>query len=148
MATRRQEKVARVIKETVSDCIANHLSDPRIEGLVSITKVDVSPDLRNADIYLSILGTNEAAQNKTFNAIIHASKRIQGFVAHDVNSKFCPVIHFKNDDNFKKTLETMKLIDMAMNETISRHSEDDTENQHESVDKDDFDENNKFEENI
>jgi len=95
MKTRRQEKVARLVKESVSDCIANHLSDPRIEGLVSVTKVDVAADLRNAEVYISVLGKDEAAQNKTFNAILHASKRIQFFLADGMQSKFCPVLHFK-----------------------------------------------------
>jgi ribosome-binding factor A len=111
MKTRRQEKVARIIKESVSDCLANHLSDPRIEGLVSVTKVDVAADIRNAEVYISVLGKNEASQNKTFNAIVHASGRIQAFTAQWMKSKFCPVLHFKNDENFKKTIETIKLID-------------------------------------
>ena len=111
MKTRRQEKVARLVKESVSDCIANHLSDPRIEGLVSVTKVDVAADLRNAEVYISVLGKDEAAQNKTFNAILHASRRIQYFLANGMQSKFCPVLHFKNDENFKKTIETLGLID-------------------------------------
>lgn len=114
MATRRQEKVARIIKESVSDCITNHLSDPRIEGLISVTKVDISPDLRNVDVFISVFGKDEAAQNKTFNAITHATKRIQAFMAHNLNSKFCPVLHLKYDENFKKTLETMRLIDEAV----------------------------------
>ncbi len=111
MKTRRQEKVARLVKESVSDCIANHLSDPRIEGLVSITKVDVAADLRNAEVYISVLGKDEASQNKTFNAILHASRRIQFFLANGMQSKFCPVLHFKNDENFKKTIETLGIID-------------------------------------
>jgi ribosome-binding factor A len=111
MKTRRQEKVARIIKEAVSDCLANRLSDPRIEGLVSVTKVDVAADIRNAEVYISVLGKNEASQNKTFNAIVHASGRIQAFTAQWMKSKFCPVLHFKNDESFKKTIETIKIID-------------------------------------
>ena len=125
MATRRQEKVARVIKEAVSDAIFNHLSDPRIEGLVSVTKVDVAPDLRSAEVFISVLGKDEASQNKTFNAINHASRRIQSFLAHRMQSKFCPVLHFKNDENFKKTLETMRLIDKAVGHLDSQNSQDD-----------------------
>ena len=111
MKTRRQEKVARVVKEAVSDCLASHLSDPRIEGLVSVTKVEVAADMRNAEVYISVLGKDDASQNKTFNAITHASRRIQSFLAHRMQSKFCPVLHFKYDENFKKTLETMRIID-------------------------------------
>jgi len=116
MATRRQEKVARVVKEAVSNAIAHHLNDPRIEGFVSITRVDVAPDMRNADVFLSIFGKDEAAQNKTFIAVEHARSRIQSLLASEVRSKFCPVLHFHRDEKFKKTLETMRLIDEATKE--------------------------------
>jgi ribosome-binding factor A len=116
MATRRQEKVARVVKEGVSDAIAHHLSDPRIEGFVSVTRVEMAADLRNADVYVSIFGKDESAQNKTFAAILHAKSRIQSLVAGKMQSKFCPVLHFYSDEKFKKTLETMKLIDQAVSE--------------------------------
>lgn len=116
MATRRQEKVARVVKESVSDAIAHHLNDPRIEGIVSVTRVDMSPDLRSAEVYLSIFGKDEASQNKTFAAISHAKKCIQSLLAHRMQSKFCPVLRFCLDEKFKKTLETMNLIDEAVRE--------------------------------
>jgi ribosome-binding factor A len=116
MATRRQEKVARVIKETVSDIVSRHLSDPRIEGFVSITRVEMATDLRNANVYFSIFGRDQAGQNKTFAAITHARSKIQAMLAEEMNSKFCPVLHFYMDDKFKKTLETLKLIDQASGE--------------------------------
>jgi len=105
-----------VVKEGVSDAIAHHLSDPRIEGFVSVTRVEMATDLRNANVYVSIFGRDEAAQNKTFAAITHAKSRIQSLVAGKLQSKFCPVLHFYRDEKFKKTLETMRLIDQATNE--------------------------------
>ena len=126
MATRRQEKVARVIKEAVSDAIANHLSDPRIEGFVSVTRVEVAADLRNAYVYISVFGKDQASQNKTFAAITHARSRIQNLMAGQMNSKFCPVLHFYEDETFKKTLETMKLIDQAASE-IKENTEEQTD---------------------
>jgi ribosome-binding factor A len=116
MPTRRQEKVARVVKEAVSDAIANHLGDPRIEGLVSVTRVEMAADLRSASVYVSILGKDDAAQNRTFAAIVHARSRIQSLLAGKMQSKFCPVLRFHKDEKFKKTLETMKLIEQAAGE--------------------------------
>lgn len=110
MASRRQEKMASVVKEAISDAI-NNLSDPRISGLVSVTHVDVSPDMKNADIYLSVFGVDEKEQNLTIEAIESARNKIQGFLAHEMRSKFCPSIRLHKDDKFKKTLETLKLID-------------------------------------
>jgi ribosome-binding factor A len=125
MATRRQEKVARVVKEGVSDAIAHHLSDPRIEGFVSVTRVDMATDLRNADVYVSIFGGDKAAQNKTFAAITHAKSRIQSLVAGRLQSKFCPVLHFFRDEQFKKALEIMKLIDQAASKLEKEEPEED-----------------------
>jgi len=116
MVTRRQERFSRVIKEAVSDAVANHLSDPRIEGFVSVTRVDIAADLRSADVYISIFGKGDTAQDKTFLAITHAKSRIQSLLAGRLQSKFCPVLHFYKDEKFKKTLETMKLIDEVAGE--------------------------------
>jgi ribosome-binding factor A len=127
MPTRRQEKVARVVKEAISDAIANHLNDPRIEGLVSVTRVEVAADLRSAYVYLSIFGKDEAAQNKTFSAIQHARRRLQSLLAGKLQCKFCPVLHFHRDEKFKKTLETMRLIDQAASEWKQKDSVDQQE---------------------
>ena len=125
MTTRRQEKVARVVKETVSDAIAHRLSDPRIEGFVSVTRVEMSPDLRNAYVYISIFGKNEVSQNKTFAALTHAKSRIQSIVAGNLHSKFCPVLHIYKDEKFKKTLEIMNLIDKAVSGLDEEDPEED-----------------------
>ncbi len=122
MPTRRQGKVARAVKEAVSDAIANHLNDPRIEGFVSVTRVDMAADLRSAEVYLSLFGKDEAAQKKTFLAITHARSRIQSLLGRRLHSKFCPVLHFHRDERFKKALETMKLIDQAASELKEKDS--------------------------
>ena len=123
MPSRRQEKVSRIVKEVVSGAIANQLSDPRIVSLVTVTRVEMAPDLRAADVYLSIFEETEskgskaqADRNKTFNAINHAKSRIQSLVADRIESKFCPVLRFHTDEKFKKTMETMRLIQQAASE--------------------------------
>jgi ribosome-binding factor A len=123
MPTRRQEKVARVVKEVVSDAIANHLNDPRISGLVTVTRVETSPDLRSAEVYLTVLAESDAAKNRTFAAIDHAAKRIQSLLGAALESKFCPVLHFHRDEHFHKTLETMRLIQEVSDELRSRELE-------------------------
>jgi len=138
MPTRRQEKVARIVKEVVSDAIAYHLNDPRIEGFVSVTRVDMTADLRSADVYLSIFdrgpisqkdtktgtGRSDADRNKTFAAITHAKSRIQSLLAERLRSKFCPVLRFRTDEKLKKTLETMRLIEKAASELKEKDSLD------------------------
>jgi ribosome-binding factor A len=123
MPTRRQEKVARVIREVVSDVIANHLGDPRITGFVSVTRVEVMADLRSAEVYLSVFASDESAKARTFEAITHARTRIQSFLAEALDSKFCPVLRFHEDEQFRKTLEVMKLIDQVASERQSKDTD-------------------------
>jgi ribosome-binding factor A len=125
MSSRRQEKVARIVKEVVSEAILSHLSDPRITGFVSVTRVEMAPDLRNAEVYLSILADTEAARNKTFAGITHAGKRIQSLLGGQLETKFCPVLRFHRDEQFQKTLETMRLIDEVAHEFQDREAEPD-----------------------
>lgn len=116
MPTRRQEKMARVVKEVVSDAISNHLSDPRITAFVSVTRINMTTDLRNANVYLSLFGNNQTAQKNTFAAIEHARSRIQSLLAGKIKSKFCPVLRFFIDEKFKKTLDTIRLVEKAAEE--------------------------------
>ncbi len=115
MATRKQERVSRVIKEVVIEAVSHHLNDPRIEGFVSVTRVELTPNLRSAEVYLSFFG-NEKGYGKTFSAIKHARSRIQSLLAKKLKSKFCPVLRFHKDEDFKKAIETMHIIEQLSQE--------------------------------
>ncbi len=113
---RRQLKVCRVIKEVVSEAILYNISDPRLTAVVSVTEVEVTPDLREAKIFLSLLADNESSRRKSFAAIKHARGHIQTLLAHELNIRFCPIISFCEDVKTRKTNETLKLIDQVAEE--------------------------------
>lgn len=116
MTSRRQERMARVIKEAVSDIIANHLQDPRVEVFISVTEVRTEPDLKRAEVFLSIMAGTEAKQRAAFIAIQHAAGRIQALLGGYIKARFCPHLYFHLDERLKKTMETMKLIDEVSKE--------------------------------
>lgn len=103
--------MARVIRDSVSDTILNRLSDPRISGFVSVTRVSVSADIKNATVYLSVFGADDKACQATFAAIRHAAGHIQMILGHHLEGRSCPHLHFEWDSQYKKTLETLRLID-------------------------------------
>ena len=94
MSSRRLEKVSKVIQATISDVIRDGLADPRVKGLISVTRVDVSPDLRNAKIYLSILGVDEKQQQLSLMGINHANGFIRSHLAKKMTMKTCPALIF------------------------------------------------------
>ena len=124
MSGRRQEKMARAVKEVVCEVFTNGLSDPRIEGLISVTEVKMSADLKTGYVYLSILGLNPAAERKTFSAIERAGGYIQTLVGKELRSRFCPRLHFRIDDRLKKTMETMEIIEKASGEVKGSYNDE------------------------
>jgi len=116
MPSRRQERMARVIKEAVSDIINNHLQDPRIEGFISVTEVRTEPDMKSAEVFISIMAENETKVKLSFAAIKHAAGRIQAMLGDYIESRYCPHLYLHQDDRLKKTMETMRLIDEVSKE--------------------------------
>lgn len=96
----RNERVAEEIKKAASDIINNDLKDPRIKGLISVTDVDLSKDLRYAKIFLSIYGEKHLAI-RTFEVIKNAEGYIRKEIGKRVRLKFLPEIVFKEDNSIE-----------------------------------------------
>lgn len=91
----RVDKVAEAIRQEASIIIHDRLKDPRL-GFVTITRVEMTPDLRSAKIFFSVLGQEED-HKKTKDALDSASGFIRKLVSQRVNLKFAPEIFFRED---------------------------------------------------
>jgi|FrelakmetLWP11LW_1041352.scaffolds.fasta_scaffold01982_2 ribosome-binding factor A len=125
MPSRRIEKVARVIRDSVSETIQLHLNDPRISGLISVTEVDVAPDMKNATVRLSIFATDEKSKPMTMQAILHAAGVFQRHLGQILTGRTCPRLHFELDTKMQKTLQILQLIDKAAQEYKEHDTDDD-----------------------
>lgn len=92
--TLRTDRVGEAIREVIAAAVAD-LTDPRL-GLVSITGVDIAPDMANAVVYYSTLGDDETVA-ATGEALTHAAGRLQRAVARDVRLKRTPRLRFAVD---------------------------------------------------
>lgn len=106
----RYEKVAEAIKKEVSLIVHDELNDPRI-GFVTITRVELTQDLRYAKIFFSVLGKEEDYQ-KTQAALDSALGFIRRLVAQKINLRFAPEIIFRPD----RTTEYSVRIDEVLNQ--------------------------------
>ena len=95
MPGRRPEKVAELIKEEVSQIIAGDLKDPRL-GSITVTDARVSPDLRHARVFVSVLGSDQE-----INISLAALKSASGFIRRELGSSLrlvrTPELHFELD---------------------------------------------------
>ena len=110
MPGRRPERLGEQIREEVSQIILGELSDPRI-GFVTVTDVEVSSDLRNARIYVSILGSDDEVA-RSLGALRAASGFIRWHLGRALNLRHLPDLHFAHD----KTARTATRIEEILKE--------------------------------
>jgi ribosome-binding factor A len=115
MKSHRPERVANIIRQVVSDAIANKLSDPRIEPLSSVTRVEVSGDLEYAKVFVSVMG-EAGAGRRTMAGLNSATGAVQRMVARKLPIRHCPRLSFHLDESIKRAAETIRLIDASMAE--------------------------------
>ncbi|MBE3100281.1 MAG: 30S ribosome-binding factor RbfA [Planctomycetes bacterium] len=118
---RRGRRVASVIRQVVSRELVTGLNDPRLT-LVTVTGVDLAPDLRVADVRVSIMG-DAKAQEECFRAIRHAHGRLQERVAEALTVKFVPTLRFHVDESVKRSVALGALIARARAEDEANRAE-------------------------
>jgi ribosome-binding factor A len=96
----RAAQVASTIRRAVQERLARGLNDPRIRGLISVTKVQVSDDLVDARVFVSILP--EEAQTLTMHGLRHAAGHLQGQIAHLLRMRRAPRLTFHLDESLKR----------------------------------------------
>lgn len=93
--SRRTEKIAELIKEEVSRLIQFDLRDPRL-GLVTITRVETTPDLRYAKVFFSVLG-DEETKKESIKVLQRASRYLRRELAPKLQIRYVPELVFSFD---------------------------------------------------
>ncbi|HUL44440.1 MAG TPA: 30S ribosome-binding factor RbfA [Bacteroidota bacterium] len=104
----RTERVSSLIKEEVGMLFAREYRDPAF-GLITVTEVRVSPDLRLAKIYVSIMGS-PAKRDETLRMLEGRKGEIRSFIGARVRLKFTPTVQFYIDE----TLDRVEKIDQLI----------------------------------
>jgi ribosome-binding factor A len=113
--SRRTERVASLVRSILAEAIQSHLSDPRIEPLTSITRVEVSSDLSVAHVYVSVMAERERRE-LSVRALRHAAGRLRSLVAREVTLRQAPELDFRLDESVQHSFRTVQQIDRLMEE--------------------------------
>lgn len=114
MAQLRVEKVQEFIKQEISKLILNGLKDPRI-GFVTVTRVEVTGDLRSAKIYVSLYGSLEQKQ-ATWEGLNNALGFLRTEISKTINLRFTPELSFHKDESLEYSAHIQKLINKIKQE--------------------------------
>jgi ribosome-binding factor A len=114
MTSRRVLKAAEAIREVVSMAILTELKDPRVRD-VTVTYVEVSPDMRQAKIHVSVMG-DETRQNLTLRGLQNAAGFLQTKVAKRIDTRYTPRLVFVLDLGVKRSIEISQILDAVLPE--------------------------------
>ncbi len=105
----RQDRVTEAIRKEVSVIIHDELKDPRL-GFITITKVEMAPDLRYAKIFFSVLGKAEDYK-KTKAALDSALGFIRKLIAQRINLRLAPEIGFEEDRSVEYSVRIQEILE-------------------------------------
>jgi ribosome-binding factor A len=114
MASRRQRKVAELLHKEISQLIQFETRDPRL-GFVTVTDVEVSPDLRQARVYVTTL-SDEAKAQDTLTGLINASGYFRHKLSQSLSLRYIPELTFKLDTSLEHGLRIDNLLDTLKEE--------------------------------
>jgi len=107
--SRRTEQIGEAIREEVASIISQGLKDPRI-GFVTITRAQVTPDLRHAKIFFGVLG-DTAQRDKTQTGLRQAAGFIRREVGKRLKLRFTPELTFQYDVGIDATDRVARLLE-------------------------------------
>lgn len=118
MQSRRTLKAAEAVREVVGMAIIADLQDPRIRD-VTVTKVEVSGDMRYAKVYVSVMG-DEKKQNLCLRGLQSAAGFLQSKCAKRIDTRYTPRLTFILDQGVKQSLEISRIL----SEILPKESEE------------------------
>jgi ribosome-binding factor A len=101
-------RVNAAVREVLAEAVGE-LRDPRI-GFVTVTGVETSPDLRHAQVFVSVLGS-EAKREKTLAGLEAAHGVLQARIARELRLKRTPQLTFEYDPSVERGVRMSQLID-------------------------------------
>ena len=119
----RHEKIESTLQRVISEVLQRRISDPRLEGFISITRVQLSPDMREAFVYVSVLPAHK--QRRVLGGLQHASSHIRTLVGRAMVIKTLPRLEFRLDETLKTEAGVYDAIRRGLDRTgLPREDED------------------------
>ena len=108
MTSRRVQKAAEAIREVVSMAILTELQDPRVAD-VTVTYVEVSPDMRQAKVHVSVMG-DDTKQKLCLHGLESSAGFLQTKIGKRIDTRYTPRLRFELDLGVKKSLAIAQLL--------------------------------------
>lgn len=104
--SKRLARVSETLQHEISSIVKKELADPRLEG-ITITEVDVSPDLKYATVYITSL---TISAEEALKALKKAKGKIKSYIGKELSLRYLPELDFKEDKSLEQAEKIEKII--------------------------------------
>jgi ribosome-binding factor A len=108
--SRRTERINELLREEISALLQREFKDPRVAGVVSITEVDVSPDLRHAKVFVSVLGS-EDERTATMAAMTGGAHFFERELRRRLTLRRMPELRFIRDESLERGARILSILE-------------------------------------
>lgn len=115
MTTQRSERVGEALRQEISRIVQNELKDPRL-GFLTITRVELTKDLRYARVYFSVLGEGKD-KRLALKGLNSAKGYIKNLISDRIKLRLMPEIEFKIDESLEHTKNIYDILDKLKKES-------------------------------
>ena len=107
---RRVDRINGLLRQEISQVLARQIKDPRLNGLITITEVQTSGDLRNALVLISVMGDDEAKRS-ALEGIQSAATFLRRELRERVTLRYTPFLRFALDDSIEHANRVLQMMD-------------------------------------
>jgi ribosome-binding factor A len=122
MNSRRPDRVSEAIREAVAMFLTEGVKDPRVKGLVTVTGVDVTRDLRHARVHVSIMGT-EAEKKETMEGLASVAGHLRAKLGRTLRLRVTPELDFRYDASIAHAARIDSLLEQIRTDDKPSHGD-------------------------
>ena len=108
--SRRTDRINGLLRQEIAELLLHSMHDPRLAGLVSVTRVSISPDLRYARVFVSIMG-DEGEKKVAMAGLQSATPYLQRELAGPLTLRLVPHLSFRLDESIEQGDRVLRLMD-------------------------------------
>ena len=113
--SRRIDRINDLLRDEISQLLSRQIKDPRLTGIISITSVNTSNDLRNAEVVLSVMGDQDT-KRIALDGIQSAASFLRRELRDRISLRYTPFLKFTLDDTLEKAAHVLEIMDNIRDE--------------------------------
>ena len=111
MSTNRMNRIDEEVKRALADIIRTDVKDDRLSAMTSVTRVEITSDLKFAKVYISVYDASDKKRHASVDALNHGASFIRTKLAKAVDLRRVPELSFVLDDSIEYSIKISKILD-------------------------------------